>query len=179
MYFLRDHYSYPIPWPHMSERRYDDEEIAEILALATSDRDTSATARAGHGNGLTLDELRRSGYRSNGNLQAHVEPDGETWRLRMQTFKGDTAPMAGMGAMFSLMGMLIFLLALLDGSTAREMIVSTVFMLVGFGHLGYLRMSLPRWADERASQMEAVAERLRSRLASPATGPTQPGDESE
>ena len=116
---------------------------------------------------------------SNGNLQAHEEPDGDGWRLRMQTFKGDTAPLALTSGAFALIGMLIFLLSYLDGSAGREMIVSLVFMAVGFGQLAFLRLSLPRWADERASQMEAVAERLQGRLASSATELTQPGDESE
>jgi hypothetical protein len=226
----------------MSERRYDDDEVAEILALATSDGDTSATAPATRTEGLTLSELRaiaadvgipagrieeaahalerramapasrkmlgapRSVARtvplerglndedwdrlvadlratfgavgevtmhgalrswSNGNLQAHVEPDGDGWRLRMQTLKGDAAPLALMAGSFSLIALLIFVMAFLDGSAVKELVVSLVFMAAGLGKLGHLRMSLPRWAEERGSQMDAVAGRLQGRLARP------------
>jgi hypothetical protein len=236
----------------MDRRRYDDDEVAEILALATSDGNTSGAAQPTAAAGLTLEELRsiaadvgiaparideatralerrgsvpapstllgapRSVARtvplqrglddeewerlvadlratfgavgevtthgalrswSNGNLQAHVEPDGDGWRLRMQSLKEDAAPLAMMAGAVSLIGLSIFVVALVDGSAAREMVVSLVFMAGGFGKLGYLRVSLPRWADERAAQMESVAERLQHRLAAPALESPRPGAE--
>jgi hypothetical protein len=219
----------------MTTRRYDDDEVAEILALATRDASSPAAGPSTPSDGLTLEELQaiaadvgiaptriadaaralerratapaprmllgapRSVARivpldralddaewerlvaelratfgavgdvtthgtlrswSNGNLQAHVEPDGDGWRLRMQTFKGEAGTLASMGGGFALIGVLIFIMALLDGSAAREMLVSLVFMAVGLGQLGYLRLSLPGWADERASQMELIADRV-------------------
>lgn len=219
----------------MTTRRYNDDEVAEILALATRDASSSAEGPLTPADGLTLDELQaiasavgiaptriaeaaraierrattpaprtllgapRSVARivpleralddaewerlvaelratfgavgkvtthgslrswSNGNLQAHIEPEGDGWRLRMQTFKGDAGTLASMGGGFALVGMLVFIMALLGGSAAREMLVSLVFMAVGLGQLGYIRLSLPRWADERASQMELVADRV-------------------
>jgi hypothetical protein len=219
----------------MTTRRYDDDEVAEILALATRDASSSAAGRSAPSEGLTLEELQaialdvgiaptriaeaaralerrattpaprtllgapRSVARivpleralddaewerlvaelrstfgavgkvtahgtlrswSNGNLQAHVEPEGDGWRLRMQTFKEDAAPLAGMGSMFTLMGSLILVLSLVEGADPRRLVVALAFMLGGLGHLGYLRWSLTGWADERASQMELVANRV-------------------
>ncbi|MEX2527107.1 MAG: hypothetical protein WEA09_05665 [Gemmatimonadota bacterium] len=96
----------------------------------------------------------------NGNLQAHVEPHGEGWRLRMETLKGDAASMAGVGAMFGLMGLLILVLGILGEFQMKDVIVGSLFAMGGFGHLGYLRIALPHWADQRAAQMEGVAERV-------------------
>jgi len=39
-------------------------------------------------------------------------------------------------------------------------VVAAAMALVGLGQLGYIRALLPRWAAERASQMEALAERI-------------------
>lgn len=235
----------------MTERRYDDDEVGEILRLATSDGATTADGAPTPADGLTLGELQaiasdvgiapvrvaeaarelelrattpaprtllgvpRSVARSvrlerglndeewerlvadlratfgavgkvtahgalrtwsNGNLQAHVEPDGDGWRLRMQTFKGNAAPLALAGGTGVLLGLLIFMLAYLDGDGARDMIVALAFMAAGSAKLGYVRMSLPRWADERASQMDAVADRLRARLAPSAIDGSWTGD---
>ncbi|MCA1791693.1 MAG: hypothetical protein LC667_18130 [Thioalkalivibrio sp.] len=226
----------------MTTRRYDDDEVAEILALATRDAGSTARGPSTPSDGLTLEELQaiasdvgiaptriaeaaralerrattpaprmllgaprsvarmvpleralddaewdrlvadlrttfgavgkvttHGGLRSwsNGNLQAHVEPDGDGWRLRMQTFKGDAGTLASMGGGFALIGVLIFIMALLDGSATREMVVSLVFIAVGLGQMGYLRLSLPGWADERTGQMDAIADRLPALLKPP------------
>lgn len=97
---------------------------------------------------------------NNGNLQAHIEPHGEGWRLRMETFKGDAAPLAIAGSMFGLIGLLMLVLTFLGEAGMTEAIVGTVLAAGGFGRVGYLRISLPQWADRRATQMEGVAERM-------------------
>lgn len=219
----------------MTIRRYDDDEVAEILALATRDAGSTAVSPSTASDGLTLEELQaiasdvgiaptriaeatralerraatpasrtllgapRSVARivpleralddaewerlvaelratfgavgkvtthgalrswSNGNLQAHVEPDGDGWRLRLQTLKGDVAPLAGVGSMFALMGSLILVLSIMEGADPRRLVVALAFILGGLGHLAYLRWSLTGWADERASQMDAIADRM-------------------
>lgn len=220
----------------MTERRYDDEEIAEILANATSE-DVVSAADGGNParSGLTLGELqaigadvgidpariaeatralerrgsapaprtflgtRRSvarmvplerpldddewdrlvadlratfgavgestGHGSlrtwrNGNLQAHVEPHGDGWRLRMQTLKGDAPALAGLGATFAGVGALLMVLATIGGVDVRDLVIGLIFTLVGLGQLGFVRLSLPAWASEREAQMDAIAERL-------------------
>lgn len=97
---------------------------------------------------------------SNGNLQAHVEPDGSGWRLRMQTLKGDTPAQIGLGVTFALVGVLLVFLAAMGGGEDEAPLVALAFLAAGLGQLGYLRLSLPRWAEERAEQMEGIATRL-------------------
>lgn len=220
----------------MTERRYDDDEVAEILAHATSEgervEEGGAVARR---DGLTLEELqaigvdvgiapdriahaarelerrastpapqtflgtRRSvarvvplerplddhewerlvaelrstfgavgevtGHGSlrtwrNGNLQAHIEPHADGWRLRMQTLKGDAPALAGLGATFAAVGALLVVMATLGGVDVRDLFVGLAFMAAGLGQLAFVRRSLPAWADERGAQMDAIAERL-------------------
>ena len=99
---------------------------------------------------------------SNGNLQVHVEPDGDRYRVRMQTLKGDTLPRATMGGVIAGMGgFLLFLSA--SGSGVPPVgvpIMTAVMALGGLGQVVYARARLPGWASERAAQMEALAERI-------------------
>lgn len=129
--------------------------------------------------GLTLEELR-SIAADVGITPARIDEAARSLEMRGSTPAPgtplDATPLALAAAAFSLIGLLIFLMALLDGSAVREMVVSLVFMAAGFGKLGYIRMSLPQWAEERGSQMDAVAERLRGRLAQPLTGEASAGD---
>ncbi|MFC1660120.1 hypothetical protein ACFL3S_01465 [Gemmatimonadota bacterium] len=215
------------------ERRFDDQEIAEILERATTRE--PAPARATSGDGLTLAELQEIGsevgippervaeaaravasreassaprtflgtprsvsrivpidraldddewtrlvvdlretfeavgtvrtdgpLRSwiNGNLQVHVEPDGERFRVRMRTLKGETAPRAAISAAFIFLAAIFLLLSLLGEVSSSGFLIAAAFGLVGLGQLGYTRAMLPRWAQERASQMEGLAVRI-------------------
>lgn len=219
----------------MSHRRYDDDEVAEILARATRVARALPTEPSGAPAGLSLGELQAIGSEvgisperiaqaaedldrkalvpaprtllgtprsvarivplerplddeewerlvaelratfgamgklsvqgslrtwRNGNLQAHVEPEGEGWRLRLQTLKGDAGPAAGMGVVFALVGALILVLSMVGGIDTRSAVLALAFMGAGLAQLGYLRITLPRWAEERATQMEALAERI-------------------
>ncbi len=222
----------------MTERRYDEDEVAEIFARATDERAGGGSPATGPHRGLTLRELEsiaeevgiapervaeaahaldRRGQSgrprtllgaprsvrhdvplprpptddewqrlladlretfeatgvvrsegalrswSNGNLQAHVEPHGDGWRLRMQTLKGEAGTVAGMGTIFAVVGTLLTILALLD-VPGRDLGVALAFMTVGFAQLGWLRASLPRWAEEREHQMQEIAERFTALL---------------
>lgn len=222
----------------MSERRYDDDEVAEILDRATrtpEGPDQGVRGSAVAGDGLTLSDLEAIGadvgipptriaeaarsldrqdrvapartllgaprsvsrtvplegplddlqwerlvgevrmtfgaagkitthgsLRSwtNGNLRVHVEPHDDRWRLRMQTLKGDAASWAGMGAFFAGFGLLFLVLSVVGGLDFRELIIAVTFLAAGVGQLGYVRTSLPRWADERRRQMDHLAQRL-------------------
>lgn len=218
------------------QRRYDDDEVAEILARATEGHDMRPAEAERVRQGLTLEQLQEIGSEvgiapariaeaaralerradapaprtflgaprsvartvplprslsseewerllaelrstfgaigkvtahgslrtwNNGNLQAHVEPDGAGgWRLRMQTLKGDATAFGGTGGVFTLIGLLLMVLAVMRSGDPGEMVMGLAFMLVGLGQLGYVRLTLPGWAEERASQMESIAERL-------------------
>ena len=69
----------------MTERRYGDEEVREILSLATTDgtRDRSLPAESG---GLTLDELQRIGE------EAGIEPARIAQAAKSLDARGKTAP---------------------------------------------------------------------------------------
>jgi hypothetical protein len=216
----------------MNERRYDEDEVAEILERATS-REKSETRRSGlTGNGLTLTELQEIGGEvgipasriadaaraldvqepagvskrvlgvplavsrvvpidralrdderdrlvtdlrmtfeaegrvrthgalrswSNGNLQVHVEPDGERYRVRMRTLKGNAAPLAIAGTSFLFMAAIILAS---NGTAWSELLPAALVGMIGLGQFGYLGAHLPRWARVRAAQMEGLAERM-------------------
>ncbi len=220
----------------MAQRRYDDDEVAEILARATEGQEVRPAEAERAREGLTLEQLQEIGSEvgiapariaeaasilerranapaprtflgaprsvarsvplprsltreeweglvaelrstfgavgkvtahgslrtwNNGNLQAHVEPDGRGgWRLRMQTLKGDASAFGGTGGVFTLVGLLLLVLGMMGRGDAGGLVIGLVFMLVGLGQLGYVRLSLPGWAEERAAQMEAIADRL-------------------
>lgn len=216
-------------------RRYDEEEIAEILELATTDEGVVQPGSRGSGEGLTLEQIQEIGSEvgiapgriadaaqamssrslvsttktflgtprsvsrivtidralnddewtrlvvdlretfdavgkvttagnlrtwSNGNLQVHVEPDGDRYRVRMRTHKGNVVPRMAMGTAFILMAVMMLVDALGEGATFRALLPALMFGGVGVGALGYTRAALPGWAHERATQMEGLAERI-------------------
>lgn len=221
----------------MTERRYDDDEVTEILARATRDRAQAPGSQAvpgAHRTGMSLPELQEIGREvgidptriehaaleldrgtsvepvrtflgaprsvsraaplprplddeewerlvaelrrtfgatgkaasvgslrtwSNGNLQAHVEPDGDDWRLRLHTLKGNASVAGGTAAFFALLGVLMVLLGIFTGPNSSQVVVGSIFALFGAGQIGFTRLTLPGWADERARQMEQVLER--------------------
>jgi hypothetical protein len=56
---------------------------------------------------------------------------------------------------------MIFLTTILrDGFDWAAVAIAAAFGVAGVGQLGYVRATLPRWAEERAAQMEALAERI-------------------
>lgn len=97
---------------------------------------------------------------SNGNLQVHVEPDGERYRVRMHTLKGDAVPLASMGTFFVFMAAMFLLMSILGEADAEGVVISALFGVAGLAQLGLVRARLPGWADERAAQMEGLAERI-------------------
>ena len=215
------------------ERRYDEQEIAEILERATANE--TVLTRAGAGNGLTLSQLQEIGSEvgiaptriaeaaravasrdvagrprtflgtprsvlrivpieralddeewtrlvvdlretfdaqgqiqmhgplrswTNGNLEVHVEPDGDRYRVRMRTLKGSAATLAWVGGIFIFMAMIFLATILHDGFDWAAVAIAAAFGVAGVGQLGYVRATLPHWAEERAAQMEALAERI-------------------
>jgi hypothetical protein len=222
----------------MSERRYDDDEVAEILARATqapTGAEGPAPGSAVSRDGLTLSDLEEIGAEvgippariaeaaygldhrveapapqtflgaprsvsrivpiagplddaqwdrlvaevrgtfratgkvtvhgalrswTNGNLQVHVEPGDDGWRVRMRTLKGNAMPVVSAGGFFALFGALILVLSMVGGVAAREVVLGLAFIAGGIGQLAYVRASLPRWAGERAEQMDRIAARI-------------------
>lgn len=216
-------------------RRYDEDEIAEILERATTNEGAIQPATTGSGQGLTLEEIQEIGsevgiaparisdaaqamasrslvsttktflgtprsvsrivsidrpltddewtrlvvdlrqtfdavgkvttqgnLRSwhNGNLQIHVEPDGDRYRVRMRTHKGNVVPRMAMSAAFMFMSVMMALGSVGEGASFRTLIPAVMFGAVGVGTLAITRAALPRWALERAEQMEGLAARI-------------------
>lgn len=218
----------------MSEHRYDDAEIAEILALATRHEGADPVGSPDSGPspaGLTLAELQsigsevgiapdrireaalalrrkslvspaallgvprgverasplpgpiedgdwdrlvaelRSTFRAqgkvavegslrswrNGNLEVHVEPGAEGWRLRMQSFKGDAGVLAGLGFGTVGMGLLVGMTAWVSGGPVQQFVVAATFVTAGAGLVAWVRARLGSWARERAAQMDRLA----------------------
>jgi hypothetical protein len=97
---------------------------------------------------------------NNGNLQVHVEPDGEGYRLRMQTVKGDALPRMIVGVVLTLLSLALFYENTTDGWNQARTMLATAMGLTGIGLFAYVRASLPRWASARGKQMDAIAERI-------------------
>ena len=106
---------------------------------------------------------REGGLRTwrNGNLQAIVEPTDTGHRLRLQTTKGDATGGIGVGLTFFVIG-LVGVLATWFGIQGLAGLgeAAGLFMLMGAVVAGFQALQLPRWAQERARQMDAVAARL-------------------
>lgn len=214
------------------ERRYGEDEIAEILERATAEREAHPVASSG--TGLTLNEIKQIGSEvgiepnriaeaaramavkteapvsasflgapravsrtilidraptddewmrvvadlretfdakgkleshgalrswSNSNLHVHVEPYGDAYRVRMSTRKGQATQLGAMGAAFTFAGLVMavmILLGLSEASLAR----AALFAAFGLGQIGWVRATLPGWAETRAEQMEGLAERI-------------------
>jgi len=96
----------------------------------------------------------------NGNLQVHVEPDGNGYRVRMRTVKGNVSQAVVMSAGFLFMSVVMALLILSGEGNFRGLILAAMFGAAGVGTLAYSRATLPGWALERAAQMEGLAERI-------------------
>jgi hypothetical protein len=216
-------------------RRYDEDEIAQILELATTNQGADQPYARGGGEGLTLEEIQDIGSEvgiapariadaaramanrsllgptktflgaprsvtrilpmeramndeewsrlvadlrhtfdavgttsvqgdlrtwRNGNLHVYVEPDGDRYRVRMRTHKGNVVPRMAVSAAFMFMAVLLASDMLVGGAIFRELIPALMFGAIGVGTLAFTRAGLPRWALERANQMEGLAHRI-------------------
>ena len=103
----------------------------------------------------------------NGNLQVHVEPSEDGYRLRMYTYKGNVGELTAAAVIFLVMMVLIGGLIYFKRGIDPGLMVPAMFGLAGGGLLGGTRLSLPRWAAEREAQFEALGERVPRLLATP------------
>jgi hypothetical protein len=108
---------------------------------------------------------------SNGNLQVHVEPAGDRYRVRMTTLKGSALPNLGMGAIWLALGALSIALAESGMGDPAGLMIGSGFGFVGLSQILVTRLRLSGWAHERAEQMEGLAERISHLLDEPAETP--------
>jgi hypothetical protein len=220
----------------MSEpKRYDEDEIAEILERATTNEGAVHPGTKGSGEGLTLEEIQEIGSEvgiapariadaaramssrnlvgptrtflgaprsvsrivpihrpltddewtrlvvdlretfdavgkvttegnlrtwRNGNLHVYVEPDGDRYRVRIRTHKGNVTPRMIVSAAFIFLALFMVIDALSEGASIRALFPAVMFGGAGLGTLAFTRGTLPGWALERADQMEGLAERI-------------------
>lgn len=101
---------------------------------------------------------------TNGNLQVHVEPEADHYRVRMQTLKGNAVIIAAAAGAIMVSAVMSLVTAVAAGVDVRAVATSALLGLAGVGILGYVRASLPQWAAQRAAQMEALEQRVRSMM---------------
>ncbi len=114
---------------------------------------------------------------TNGNLHALLEPTPTGQQLRLRTLNGNSQSMmlAGLfmiGFAFALSVPVAFAKGVADAAP--------LFMMLGLsgaGMFGFGALRLPRWAQNRARQMEGVAARLTEVANSPPTGRLPTPDE--
>ncbi len=109
-------------------------------------------------------KLRRDGSLrewKNGNLHAVVEPTESGHRFRLHTVNGSAqAGLFGGLAAFAIGLIFLLLLTFTDQLADKPMMVLTLVSVLGLGSMGFTAFfRLPRWARERARQMEAMAAR--------------------
>lgn len=97
----------------------------------------------------------------NGNLKAVVGPGNEGHRLHLRTRKGeaDTYIWGGFAAL--IIGIFVILSPMISGGgwSIDDAFGGMIVTLVGLGLLGHSAYRLPRWANERAEQMEDIIAR--------------------
>lgn len=96
----------------------------------------------------------------NGNLQVHVEPDGDRYRIRMRTFRGDARVRIGVGLGLVFTSVAVVLSKVFGGAQWDNLIIGAGLGVGGLVQLGSTRALLKRWAAERAVQMEGLAQRI-------------------
>lgn len=94
---------------------------------------------------------------TNGNLQALLEPVGDTHRLRLRTTKGSARALMTAGSIMAAIAVTTAVVALVFGSGGAAS--SLELGLIGAGLFGFGAIQLPTWAAQRERQMEAVARR--------------------
>ncbi|MGH7445311.1 MAG: hypothetical protein ACREKM_10555 [Longimicrobiales bacterium] len=105
---------------------------------------------------------------SNGNLHAYIEPTETGYRLRMGTVKGDATGLNQLGAFGIVFAVVMFVVMLLNGNLADDIVAPVVLGAMGAAGLGYNALRLPRWSEEREEQMAHIAARAQMLIRGPA-----------
>jgi hypothetical protein len=95
---------------------------------------------------------------SNGNLHISVEPTAHGDQLRLSTRKDDALALNALGIGLGGMSMVMSAVVASAGNPAKAFAVLGMFGGMSLLALGANVVRLPRWARERESQMEMIAE---------------------
>ena len=99
-----------------------------------------------------------------GGITAHLEPEGEGYRVRMRALNQEAQPNFWAGLSL-IVGSILFLVLLsakpgeLEGAAIIQTIAG-LFALGGVGMMGVGRGLLPRWAAKREAELEGVSQRI-------------------
>ncbi len=96
----------------------------------------------------------------NSNLQVHVEPDAERYRVRMRTFKGDAGIRIGVGLGLVFTSVVLVLSNVFGGAEWDNLIIGAGLGIGGLVQISSTRARLKQWAADRAAQMEGLAQRI-------------------
>lgn len=118
--------------------------------------------------GTVQSDGRRRQWR-NGNLRVRVEPAGSGSggsRLHMRTMKDSARNAFTRGLTFAVLGTGILLFQFATGGLVLDAatLVAALSLAAGLGTFWTTARHLPRWREERARQMEAIAARTAERL---------------
>jgi hypothetical protein len=97
---------------------------------------------------------------TNGNLQALLEPTPTGQQLRLRTFHGNARGMMLAGLAMIGFAFALSIPAAVVSGFADAAPLFMILSLTGAGLFGIGALRLPRWAQNRARQMEGVASRL-------------------
>ena len=109
---------------------------------------------------------------SNGNLQALLEPMGNTHRLRLRTFKANARAYIAAGGALVFVAFMLLMANAAKGETL-EMSKFWLTLLMGGGFFGIGAAMIPAWARERGRQMQEIAERVASWASRPSGDPSR------
>ena len=112
---------------------------------------------------------------TNGNLKALVEPTPSGYRLRLETRSDDLAMRLSIGSIMAAMMLFFTLIVLLkDPVSLSKLAMLGTMALTAAGVAGYAAYyKAPRWSRTRATQMEAIIERVTQMTATPAAETTR------
>ncbi|NIW35021.1 MAG: hypothetical protein GWN32_00060, partial [Gemmatimonadetes bacterium] len=109
---------------------------------------------------------------TNGNLQALLEPVGDTHRLRLRTTKGSSRALMTTGGIMTVLAVISAVLTLVTAGSVES---ALELGFIGAALFAAGAVQLPAWAAERERQMEAVTSRAVLMAAAPTPHPSQPG----
>lgn len=100
----------------------------------------------------------------NGNLHALIEPTDSGHRLHLRTLNGNARSALLGGLAFFAMNLAFMLTAAVASGMDPGTFLLALLSAIGLGSMGVAAYRLPRWREERARQMEAIAARAVERV---------------
>ena len=104
---------------------------------------------------------------SQGNLHISIEPTERGEQLRLSTLKEDAVALNGLSVVLAGMSVLFGAVVAASGKPGKALLIIGLFGGMSLFAFGANLVRLPRWARERAGQMEAIAAHAVKLLSNP------------